>query len=118
MEQQIKEFETLTEVLEDLDALGIQGFPRYKAVNGFISMKARYKNIPVSGTFELTPLCNLDCKMCYVHLTANQLKKEERLLSVDEWKKIIRQAVDAGMMYAVLTGGECLTYYGFKEIYG
>ena len=29
----------------------------------------------------------------------------------------MQQAIDAGMMYANLTGGECLTYPGFKELY-
>ena len=36
----------------------------------FLSFKARDKAIPISGSFELTPLCNLDCKMCYVRLSA------------------------------------------------
>ena len=117
MDYQVKEYDSLVEVLEELDREGIQGVNRYRAVNGFLSMKARYNDIPVSGTFELTPLCNLDCKMCYVHLNKNQIKENERLLTVDEWKTIIKQAVDAGMMFATLTGGECLTYPGFREIY-
>ena len=117
MEQQVKEFGSLTEVLEDLDHLGITGAQRYRAVSGYLSMKARYADVPISGAFELTPLCNLDCKMCYVHLTHNQIRKDERLLSVAEWKSIIKQAVDAGMMYATLTGGECMTYPAFKEVY-
>lgn len=117
MEQQVKEFDSLIELLEDLEREGIGGVQRYRAINGFISLKARYRDIPVSGTLELTPFCNLDCKMCYVHLNKNQIKEGERLLTVDEWKEIIRQAVDAGMMFATLTGGECLTYPGFKEIY-
>ena len=29
----------------------------------------------------------------------------------------MQQAIDAGMMYARLTGGECLTYPGFRELY-
>ena len=115
--QEILEFETLTEVLEDLDRRGIIGLQRYRAMNGYISLKARYTDTPVSGVFELTPLCNLDCKMCYVHLNANQIGADERLLTVSEWKKIVRQAVDAGMLYATLTGGECLTYSGFRELY-
>lgn len=115
--QKIIECESLTEVLDDIDSRGITGVQRYKAINGFISLKARYRDIPVSGTFELTPLCNLDCKMCYVHLMSNQLADGEHLLSVTEWKDIIKQAVDAGMMYATLTGGECLTYHGFQEVY-
>ncbi len=117
MEQQIKLVDSLIEVLDDLDALGIQGIQRQRAINSYLGMKARHSDTPLMGSFELTPLCNLDCKMCYVHLTHNQIAKDERLLTVDEWKKIIQQAVDAGMMYATLTGGECLTYPGFKEIY-
>lgn len=113
----MKEFETLAEVMDDLDALGIHGIQRYRAVNQYLSLKARYSDTPLSGSFELTPLCNLDCKMCYVHLNANQLKPHERLLSLDEWKNIVKQCVDAGMMYATLTGGECLTYPQFKELY-
>lgn len=117
MERQIKECDSLVEVLEDLDRQGIQGARRYRAMNSYISMKARYKDIPVSATFELTPFCNLDCKMCYVHLNKNQIKENERLLTVDEWKTIIKQSVDAGVMYAGLTGGECLIYPGFREIF-
>jgi len=117
VEYQIKEYDSLIDLLEELDVKGVYGAQRHRAVNGYISLKARYKDVPVSGTFELTPFCNLDCRMCYVHLNKNQLKEGERLLTVDEWKSIIKQAVDAGMMYATLTGGECLTYPGFKEIY-
>ena len=117
MTRELIEADGLNEVLDDLDRRGISGAQRYRAINGYISLKARYSDIPVSGVFELTPLCNLDCKMCYVHLNANQIGVDERLLSVQEWKEIMRQAVDAGMLYATLTGGECLTYPGFREIY-
>ena len=117
LEQQIKFVDSLIEVLDDLDELGIQGIQRQRAINSFLGMKARHMDVPLMGSFELTPLCNLDCKMCYVHLTQNQIAKDERLLTVDEWKAIIKQAAEAGMMYATLTGGECLTYPGFKEIY-
>jgi len=72
--------------------------------------------VPLFGTFELTPLCNLDCKMCYVHLGKDQLNGAS-LLTVDQWKDLMQQAVRGGMMYARLTGGECLTYPGFRELY-
>ena len=117
MEQQVKEFESLVELLEELDRLHINGYQRYKTVNRYVSMKARYRDIPVHGSFELTPLCNLDCKMCYVHLRPKQIGDHERLLTTDEWKQIMQQAVDNGMLYASLTGGECLTYPGFREVY-
>lgn len=73
--------------------------------------KARARGIPIDGTFELTPLCNLDCKMCYVHL--NRAKP----LDTDTWKSLMSQAIAEGLLTATLTGGECLTHPGFKELY-
>lgn len=115
--RETKVIPSLIELLAELDAQDVQGYWRFKIINEWLTLKARQLDLPESGSFELTPLCNLDCKMCYVHLNANQLKTGERLLTVDEWKEIIRQAVEAGMAYATLTGGECLTYPGFQEIY-
>lgn len=108
--------ESLRALLAQLDAEGVTDYRRYDAVRRFMGFKAREKNVPISGSFELTPLCNLDCRMCYVHLSRDQLHGAA-LLSVDAWKDIMRQAVDAGMMYARVTGGECLTYPGFRELY-
>lgn len=118
VDARIKSVDTLTEVLDDLDARDIHGVQRYRAMNQYLSMKARYRDVPLSGTFELTPLCNLDCRMCYVHMNKNRLPEGQRLLNVEEWKNIILQAVEAGMIYASFTGGECLTYPEFRELYG
>ncbi len=82
----------------------------------YLGRKAREQGVPVFGDFELTPLCNLNCRMCYVHLTPAQMK-EQKLLSVDQWKDLMYQAFRAGMVHATLTGGECLTYPGFKELF-
>lgn len=87
-----------------------------KGFNNYIEIIARKNKVPISGKFELTPLCNLDCKMCYVHLNNTQFKQEE-LLPLDTWKKLIDDARAAGMLYVTLTGGECLTYPGFDELY-
>lgn len=106
---------SLGELLAQLDAMGIHDARRYAAVRRFLTRKARERNLPVTGSFELTPLCNLDCKMCYVHLTGEQMTAS--LLGVDQWKDIMSQAIDGGMLYASLTGGECLTYPGFRELY-
>ena len=54
--------------------------------------------------------------MCYVHLTPQQMG-ERCLLPTDVWLDLINQAEKAGMTKAALTGGECLTYPGFDEIY-
>lgn len=108
--------QTLKALLAQLNEQGVSDYRRYQAVRKFLGFKARDKGVPISGSFELTPLCNLDCKMCYVHLNKEQMKGAQ-LLTTEQWKDIMQQAVDAGMMYARLTGGECLTYPGFKELY-
>lgn len=71
--------------------------------------------IPVNAAFELTPVCNLDCKMCYVHLQDPSIKN--RLLNGDQWISIMDQAFDLGMFSALLTGGEALTHPDFFRIY-
>lgn len=106
----------LSELIDQLNAHGVTDYRRYEAVRRFLNFKARDKGVPISGSFELTPLCNLDCKMCYVHLNKTQMNGAQ-LLSTEQWMHIMQQAIDAGMMYARLTGGECLTYSGFRELY-
>ena len=88
----------------------------YISLSRYLEDKAREKGVPVFGQFELTPLCNFSCKMCYVHLNADQLAGRE-ILPVDTWKKLMRQAWDAGMIHVTLSGGECLTYPGFDELF-
>lgn len=107
---------SLAELLAQLERDGIPDHQRYPAIRSYLNFRAREEGVPISGMFELTPLCNLDCKMCYVHLNKPQMHGAE-LLPAPVWIDLIRQAADAGMMYAKLTGGECLTYPGFREIY-
>ncbi len=86
------------------------------AMRYFLDVRARERGIPLKGTFELTPLCNLDCKMCYVHLNAAQLRGQ-KLMAAEDWERIMSEAIEAGMMYASLTGGECLTSPDFDRLY-
>lgn len=90
--------------------------PSFRDFSLYLENKARQQGVPLTGLFELTPLCNLDCRMCYVHLNAEQLR-DRSVLKPDVWKSLMSQALDAGMMHAVLTGGECLAYPGFEEVY-
>lgn len=104
------------EFLEELKKRNGKQVQTYKSFYDYLDRKAREKGIPLHGQFELTPLCNFDCKMCYVHLNSDQMA-ERKTLSVEKWKTIIHQAFELGMMSATLTGGECLTYPGFDELY-
>ena len=88
----------------------------FKVLSEHLDRKARLKGVPVFGQFELTPMCNFDCRMCYVHLDAEQLANQ-KVLTVETWKDLMHQAWEAGMIHVTLTGGECLAYPGFDELY-
>ena len=112
----MKEPSNAFEFLDYLREKNGKEIQRFSNVTRYIGMKAREKGIPVSAQFELTPLCNFSCKMCYVHLDADQLKGQ-KVLATDTWKDLMHQAWEAGMITATLTGGECLAYPGFDELF-
>ena len=112
----MKEPANAFELLDYLREKNGKEIQRFSNVSRYLGMKAREKGIPVNCQFELTPLCNFSCKMCYVHLDADQLKGQ-KVLSVDNWKDLMHQAWEAGMINATLTGGECLAYPGFEELF-
>lgn len=114
---QIKEFDSLIDLLDDLDREGITGVQKRRQMEQFLLRKARLQGRPYCASFELTPLCNFDCKMCYMHLTKEQAEREGKILTTAQWLDIVRQAVDAGVTNVDITGGECLTHPGFPEIY-
>ncbi|HKM29522.1 MAG TPA: radical SAM protein [Bacilli bacterium] len=73
---------------------------------------AAQKRIPIAVEIELTPYCNLKCKMCYMR--EDSLKKE---LTTREWLDIIKEARNNGMVFCLFTGGEIFTRKDFIEIY-
>lgn len=84
----------------------------------YLDGKAIYKKIPLSGTFELSPVCNFSCKMCYVRKTQKEVLNSPReILKLDDWLTIAREARDAGMLYLLLTGGEPLLWPDFWTLY-
>lgn len=75
------------------------------------------KGIPISGTFELTPRCNFNCKMCYVHLKENEIAAHGKELNSNEWLHIADEAKKAGTLWLCITGGEPLLHPEFPEIW-
>lgn len=82
-----------------------------------IIKKASDKGVPVIGQFELTPRCNLKCKMCYICRPANDGNTIANEHSAEEWIRMAMEARDAGTLYLLLTGGEVFLRNDFKEIY-
>lgn len=89
----------------------------YNSIKEYVFRKAASKRIPVSGTFELTSRCNLSCKMCYVHMSAEEQSSVGKELTTKEWISLGKAAVKQGMVYLLLTGGEPLLRPDFLEIY-
>ena len=79
--------------------------------------KATQTGTPLSGTFELTSRCTLDCKMCYIHSKARDKEVIEREKPTEWWLDLAKKAQKSGMLLLLLTGGECMLRKDFEEIY-
>lgn len=79
-----------------------------------ITMHSRW---PQNGVLELLPLCNLDCKMCYVKKTQAEADDMGGIIRGDEWCRIADRCVELGVLNFTFTGGECMLHPEFFEIY-
>ena len=89
-------------------------------INTFLFNKgfeARERKIPVGITFELTPRCNLKCRMCYIRIEDADVPRYGKELTAEEWIGLGRQAVEEGAITVQLTGGEIFLRKDFFEIY-
>lgn len=78
---------------------------------------AERTNTPVSGAFELLPLCNLNCRMCYMRGSAAACGTMASVLPMRFWLKIAEELRQAGTIFLLLTGGEPFLYPEFKALY-
>lgn len=79
--------------------------------------RAKAKKVPINGSIELLPLCNMNCDMCYVRLSPAEMEKQGRLRTLEEWLQLAEEMVKEGVLFLLLTGGEPLLYPQFKELY-
>ena len=85
-------------------------------LSSYLHSRACRNGTPLAGNFELTPRCNFNCRMCYVHLTAEEQKSRGEELTADEWLAIAEQARSQGMLFLLITGGEPLIRTDFQYI--
>ena len=78
--------------------------------------KAFADAIPISGTFEMTPRCNFNCRMRYVHIKDDQIPQYGKELTASQWLSIASQAKEAGTVWLCITGGEPLMHPEFETI--
>ena len=89
----------------------------FSTVERMLLASAQKNRVPANGSIELLPLCNMNCDMCYVRLSREEMERQGRLRTAEEWLEIGRQMQAAGVLFLILTGGEPLLYPGFKELY-
>ena len=82
----------------------------------YLHRKASAKKTPLSAAFELTPVCNMACRMCYVRMDKKTQESIAPLHSASEWIRIAEQAGEHGLLYILLTGGEPFTHPEIREI--
>lgn len=90
---------------------------QYGALVAEMLSRAAVNRQPAHGAFELTSRCNLRCRMCYVRQAAGDPTHVLRELPAATWLALARQAVDNGMAFLLLTGGEVFLRRDFFEIY-
>ncbi|MBQ8856521.1 MAG: radical SAM protein [Lachnospiraceae bacterium] len=78
--------------------------------------KAARAHRPIMSAFELLPVCNLKCKMCYVRKSMEDVRKEGGIKDAKWWLSVAKDAADCGLLYPLLTGGEPFLHPEFKEI--
>ena len=79
--------------------------------------KAKHAGIPANGSIELLPLCNMNCDMCYVRLSREEMERQGRIRTADEWLAVGKQMKGAGVLFLLLTGGEPFLYPDFRRLY-
>lgn len=92
-------------------------FQELTAAEDYLRKKADISCTPIAGTFELTPLCNMNCRMCYVRMSRSEMEEKGRLRTAAEWIALGKSAVEQGMMFLLLTGGEPFLYPDFCKVY-
>ncbi len=90
----------------------------YSDYRSLIAHKTIASNHLLSALLELTPVCNLNCRMCYVRRTNEEvIASGNHVMRFGEWKYYIDGLCDMGPLSITLSGGECTAHPDFEEIY-
>ena len=79
--------------------------------------KLAARRTPLDFGLEITARCNNACRHCYIALPAADLVAKRKELSLDQVLDIADQAVDLGVVWCLITGGEPLLRADFAEVY-
>ena len=91
--------------------------PMQPQVKRYLYQKSARNHTPVSGTFELTPRCNMNCRMCYIRMSEEEMRARGREYTAREWIDLGKICAKRGMLFLLLTGGEPFLRKDFRYIY-
>ena len=91
--------------------------PLINNVEKYLEDEARRLRIPLNGKIELLPVCNLNCRMCYIRTDMETVRARGGLLPVETWVSLGREMRDAGTLFLLITGGEVFMYPEFERLY-
>lgn len=87
-----------------------------KTVRERLADKAAANRVPIMCAFELLPVCNLSCKMCYVRKSMAEVRQAGGLKDGNWWLDVAARARSEGLLYPLLTGGEPFLHPDFFKI--
>lgn len=68
---------------------------------------------PLQASIELTYRCNERCTHCYIDRFVDD---KRRVLSLEQWYKVLHELREAGVLYLVLMGGEAMLNPLFHDV--
>lgn len=83
----------------------------------YLLNKADLKKIPFCATYEISPICNMNCEMCYIVQKKKEVQEHGGLLDIDFWVNLTKEAMKEGLLFVLITGGEPFLYKNFKKLY-
>ncbi len=71
-----------------------QQAPMQAQLRKYLYQKAAHNKVPLSGTFELTPRCNMNCRMCYIRMSEAEMRARGREIQQKNglrWEKPVQK---------------------------
>jgi len=92
-------------------------WPDDKAYFRELFRRAEAARVPLAGSLELTRRCNLHCVHCYLGPQERVHRDSRNEMATSQVLAILDQAIEAGCLSLLITGGEPLLRQDFAAVY-